>query len=323
MKNTLKYGKIMVSNTEKTEKQGKEVLDMPRKSDGGDFITRDLVREILPKREKNTHKGSYGRAVLLCGSEAYRGAAILAAESALRMGSGLVCLCSESVVISDCCIRLPEAIYTVSGEICKLKLSDFKRLTEGATAILIGCGTEKSEALGELIISILGEAGVPLVIDADGINSLALLNEKSIFALKNAKRQVVLTPHPAEMGRLLSMPVSTLQENRLKIAEKFAKENNVTLVLKGNKTIVTDGESLKIDGIGGPELAKGGSGDVLAGAITSFLSQGITPMNSAVAAVYLHSEAGRTLSDEYSEYGVCPSELPKQMAREIALLASK
>lgn len=296
---------------------------MPRKFDGRDYITSDIVREILPKRENNTHKGSYGRAVLLCGSEAYRGAAILATESALRMGSGLVCLCSESNVISDCSIRLPEAIYTDSDKICKLKLSKFKRLTENATAILIGCGTGKSEALGELIISILGKEGVPLVIDADGINSLALLNEKAIFALKKAKRQVVLTPHPAEMGRLLSLPASKIQENRLKIAEDFAKENNVTLILKGNKTIITDGITLKIDDIGGPELAKGGSGDVLAGGVVSFLSQGFSPINSAIIAVYLHSKAGKTLSDEYSTYGVCPSELPKQMAREIALLIAR
>ena len=299
-----------------------------KKENGSDslpfsFIEEKEIASILPKREKNSHKGSYGKALLLCGSEKYRGAAMLSLESALRTGVGIAYLCSEASVVRDCCVRLPEGIYRETSPICQLKLSQISDLTKEATAILIGCGCTFGERIGELIIHLLEKDGAPLVIDADGINSLSLFGASALSALKKAKRQVVLTPHPAEMGRLCSLSVNEIQNDRMRIAYEFSKEHNVTLVLKGNRSIVTNGEKILVDELGGPELAKGGSGDVLAGAVCSLLAQGKEPVSAAIAAVYLHSKSANALRKEYSEYGVCPSELPRQMAREIALITGR
>jgi NAD(P)H-hydrate epimerase len=299
-----------------------------KKENGSDslpfsFIDEKYVIPLLPKREKDSHKGSYGKALLLCGSEKYRGAAMLSLESALRTGVGIAYLCSEASVVRDACVRLPEGIYRETSPISKLKLSEISNLTTEANAILIGCGCTVSESLGELVIHLLEKEGAPLVIDADGINSLSLFGDLARSALKKAKRQVVLTPHPAEMGRLCSLSVNEIQNDRLRIAYEFAREHNLTLVLKGNRSIVTDGEKILVDELGGPELAKGGSGDVLAGAVCSLLAQGLTPVSAVGVATYLHSKAAKTLSKEFSEYGVCPSELPRQMAREIAIITGR
>ena len=282
-------------------------------------IDREMIKKLLPERKRNTHKGSYGKAVLFCGSEKYKGAAILATESALRTGAGLVTLCSEAGVISDCCIRLPEALYLKMPPTEKTEFSHIESASAGASSILIGSGSGQSENLALLIEMLIKSEGAPLVIDADGINSLSLLGKESLSELfKNAKRKTVLTPHPAEMARLTSLSVSDVQKSRLKISEDFAKKHNTVIVLKGASSIITDGTRTRIDTEGGPELAKGGSGDVLSGAIASFISQGFSLFDAATVAVYLHSRAGKTLSSEFSSYGVCPSELPLQMSREIS-----
>ena len=281
-------------------------------------IDREMIKKLLPERKKNTHKGTYGKTVLFCGCEKYRGAAFLATESALRTGSGLTVLCSEESVIRDCCIRLPEGLYVKMPPSEEMNFSQAESASAGASAILIGSGSSQSENLSSLIQALIKSEGVPLVIDADGINSLSLLGKEGLFELfKNAKRKTVLTPHPAEMARLTSLSVSDVQSDRLRTAEKFAQEHNTVVVLKGASTIITDGVNTRIDIEGGPELAKGGSGDVLSGAIASFVSQALSPFDAATAAVYLHSCAGKALASELSAYGVCPSELPIQMSREI------
>ena len=281
-------------------------------------IDRDMIKKLLPERKRNTHKGTYGKTVLFCGSDKYRGAAILATESALRTGSGLTALCSEESVIRDCCVRLPEGIYVKMPPSFEMTLSQTEDASVGASAILIGSGSGQSENLSALIQTLIKSEGAPLIIDADGINSISLLGKDGLSELfKSAKRKTLLTPHPAEMARLSSLSVHDVQSNRLEIAEAFASEHNTTVVLKGASTVITDGVNTRIDIKGGPELAKGGSGDVLAGAIASFASQGFSLFDAATVAVYLHSCAGKALADEFSSYGVCPSELPRQISREI------
>ena len=284
-------------------------------------VDREMIKKLLPERKRNTHKGSYGKTTLFCGSEKYRGAAILATESALRTGVGLVTLCSEAGVIRDCCIRLPEALYVKMPPIEKIEPSQIESAAKDASSILIGSGSMQSENLASLIEILIKSEGAPLIIDADGINSLSLLGKDALYELfRGAKRKTVLTPHPAEMARLVSLSVSDVQKSRLKISEEFAKKHNTVIVLKGASSIITDGERTRIDTEGGPELAKGGSGDVLSGAIASFIAQGFSVFDAATVAVYLHSRAGKSLSSEFSSYGVCPSELPLQMSREISMI---
>ncbi len=278
-----------------------------------DFVTDDeLVRGLMKKRERNTHKGTYGNMYALCGSDKYRGAAALACHSALRMGAGIVRLFSTQSVCDACVGQLPEVIYTpVTSETDSTSLlSELDR----ASAILVGCGCGISKELYRIVYSLLLHEGCPLVLDADALNTLA---EFGIEVLSNAKRQVIVTPHPAEMARLCAVSVADVQKNRINTAKEFSLKYGVVTVLKGASTIVTDGERVAIDVEGTPALAKGGSGDVLAGAIASLLSQGFDAFYSSATAVYLHSLAGVDCSREHSEYGVRAADLPCAMARAL------
>ena len=278
-----------------------------------DFVTdSDTVRGLLKKRERNTHKGAYGNMYALCGSDKYRGAAALACHSALRMGAGIVRLFSDPSVCDACVGELPEVIYSpVTSETDANLLS---RELDRASAILVGCGCGVGKELYRIVYSLLSREGCPLVLDADALNTLA---ELGVDALTSAKRQVIVTPHPTEMARLCAISTADVQKNRINIAKEFSRKYGVITVLKGASTVVTDGERVAIDIEGTPALAKGGSGDVLAGALASLLSQGFDAFYSSAVAVYLHSLAGADCSREYSEYGVRASDLPCAMARAL------
>ncbi len=264
------------------------------------------VRRMLGHRPQNSHKGSFGTALLYCGSELYRGAAVLAVGGALRMGAGLCAIASETSVAQQVLAAYPEAV-------CK----DQNASSEGASAILCGCGLGVTEKTSALVRDLLTQSGVPLVLDADALNALAAMPDRNAL-LKNATRKVVLTPHPLEFARLTGLSVGQVQADRLSLARKYAEQNGVTLVLKGAGTVVAVGDGrVFINRSGSSALAKGGSGDVLAGAITGLLAQGINAPDAAVIAVYLHGKAGDALAAEHSEYGVLPHELPRQMAREL------
>ena len=269
-------------------------------------VTEKDVAGLLGKRPQNSHKGTFGTAHLYCGSDAYRGAAVLAVGGALRMGAGLVAICAGASVQSAVLSAYPEAI-----------VKDRDAGDTSCSAVLIGCGLGLCEENEVLLRRLLNTEGAPLVIDADGINALAALPDKGAL-LKNAKRQVVLTPHPLEFARLTDSDIGEVQANRLPLAEAFAKEHGVTLVLKGAGTVIASADGVAINQSGSSALAKGGSGDVLAGAVTGLLAQGISPFHAAAVAVYLHGRAGDRLSAQYSEYGVLPHELPLQMAEELA-----
>ena len=160
-----------------------------------------------------------------------------------------------------------------------------------------------------------------MIIDADAINSIA--KYKNARILKNAKRKIILTPHPAEFSRLSGIPVSDIQANRLSVAISFAKDHGVILVLKGARTVVTDGDMTYINSSGSSALAKAGSGDVLSGLIASTTAYFNDPLEATAFSVYVHGLAADILSDEYSKYGVRPSELPKiisKIFREIEII---
>ncbi len=276
---------------------------------GHHTLTSDTVRGLLPKRGENTHKGSYGHLLLLTGSRAYRGAAHLAARGALRMGAGLITLAADESVLAGVLPTLPELILVPLSEDTPLPTE----ATRGKSAILIGSGSGATAALGERLQALLFSDGGPLVIDADALTVLA--ERLGVATLKSAKRKVILTPHPGEMARLLGTDVAAVQADRLNLSRRFAAEHGVTLVLKGAGTVVAEGERFSINTSGTPALAKGGSGDVLAGAIASLLAAGAAPFEASSLAVWLHGAAGERLAAVYSEAGVRPYELADEMAR--------
>ncbi len=303
-------------------------LGIPEKLIGEKFkfryhmIDGDWVHRSLPVREENSSKGTFGKLLLITGSEKYRGAAHLTAEAALRGGVGLVTFLGCREVISELSQKYPEMIYkekNIDNSITDEDISEICKLSASHSATLVGSGSDNTEGLRSLVKSLLSSEGTPLILDADAINALASDGTDGILALKKAKRTVVLTPHPLEFSRLSLSDVASVQLHRLGAAEKFAAENKVILVLKGAGTIITNGKEVYINVSGSSSLAKAGSGDVLAGLLAALVAQNkCAPETASALAVYFHAMAGQTLAGEFSTYGVTPSDLPKEMARQIA-----
>lgn len=266
------------------------------------------IRALLPKRPSDGNKGTFGRVLLVCGSDNMRGAAALSALGALRCGAGLVTVASTKQCIDALSANLYEPIFLDREK------EDILAAAERAQAVGIGCGCGKIRETFTSVKTLLAvKTAVPLVIDADGINALA----SNTALLQSATRPVILTPHPLEFSRLTGKTVDEIQSDREGFAKAFAAEYGVTLLLKGKNTVITDGTTVHINITGNTALAKGGSGDVLTGMLCAFLAEGCAPLDAAILAASLHGLAGERLSETYSEYGVLASEIPAMAAKII------
>lgn len=272
-----------------------------------------LIRELLPVRRRESHKGDYGRVLLLCGSEGMTGAARLAAQGALRTGSGLVYL------------GVPEKIYPIiaagagselvfplacdaAGRLSMAALPQITKRLEDMDAVLLGPGLGRSEELSRLTAAVLSACRVPLVLDADGINAIA----PHIDVLRGCACPVLLTPHDGEFLRLGGDPRAA---DRTAEALRLAERTHSVLLLKGSRTIITDGLNVYVNQTGNPGLATGGSGDVLAGMLVSLLGQHIMPLEAAAAAAWLHGAAADAAVRELGEYGLLPEDLMLHIPR--------
>ena len=278
------------------------------------FSYKAIDKPLFKKRLKNSHKGTYGTALLINGSYGMAGAAMLSAKAALRSGAGIVkCVVCENIY-SAVTSFLPEAVciptpHTKDGQLSYTHV-DINDLQKNASALLFGCGVGVSNSTEKLLEKIIKNVKIPLVIDADGINLLS----KSIELLKESKAPIILTPHPKEMSRLCKKSVSEIEENRIEISRNFAKENNVIVVLKGANTVVAlqNGEIL-INTHGNSGMATAGSGDVLSGIIVSLLAQGYSPEFSAIAGVYNHSIAGDKAVMKRSKHSLIASDIIEEL----------
>ncbi|CAB1244471.1 ADP-dependent (S)-NAD(P)H-hydrate dehydratase,NAD(P)H-hydrate epimerase [Ruminococcaceae bacterium BL-6] len=275
----------------------------------------ETVRSLFAPRAQNTNKGTYGTLLALCGSPGMAGAAVLSAAAALRCGAGLVNVALPKEIYPVAASYLPEPVYTLleTGRDGALTARSRKKLGDAllkATACLVGCGLGAGMEERALVRRLTGAVSVPLIVDADGINILA----RNIDILKTARVPVVLTPHPGEMARLIHSDARSVQSYRLRCARDFAREHGVVLVLKGSGTIVAapDGRVF-LNPTGNPGMAKGGSGDVLAGMIASFAAQGIDPVLAAVCGVYLHGLAGDRCAKRFSQRAMLPSDLVREL----------
>ena len=212
-----------------------------------EYITQDFVKNVLPKRKRESNKSTFGRVLLVCGSDSMRGAAALAARGALRLGAGLVTLASAKSVIDTLSASLCEPIYL------DVESGDLFKTAEKMQVIGLGCGLGTGETTAAWTAKFLSSAGAPLILDADGINVL----EGHAHLLHQAKRPVLLTPHPLEFSRLSGLTVKAIQADRAHIARTFAAEYGITLLLKGANTVVTDGKTTLINPTGSSALAKG------------------------------------------------------------------
>ena len=267
------------------------------------------INAVLPKRKENTHKGSYGRLLMYCGNPNMTGAAVLAATAALRSGAGLVNIAKDKETLGILQTRLTEPVFSPLSDNSE---EEMLLLADKASAILIGCGMGKAENDRKTLYSLIKNANCNLIIDADGIN---LLCENTLI-LREAKKIPILTPHPLEFARLIGKTSGEVQKDRINLAKSFAESYGCIVVLKGAATVIASPDSLlAINTTGNPGLAKGGSGDVLAGLIASLVCQGIGCFESAVIGAYLHGKAADNLKEEISEYGLLPSDLPLAIAK--------
>jgi NAD(P)H-hydrate epimerase len=258
-----------------------------------------MSRIKFPKRRPATHKGDYGRALIVAGSPGMIGAAVLASRGALRIGAGLTYLAVPKELVNFVNCMTPEVITLPFEKINNIK----------PDAIAIGPGLGQGSGVKKLLRSVFGVL-CSVVIDADGLNVLA----KNSKLLKNKKARIVLTPHPGEMSRLINKSVEYIQKNRVAVAKEAAKRFNCLVVLKGNKTVIAkpSGETF-VNRTGNPGMATGGVGDVLTGMIAGLLAQGFSPWNAAVAGVYLHGLAGDLAAKEKGEYGMIASDLVEKI----------
>ena len=268
----------------------------------------------LPKRPADSHKGSYGKLLIIAGSRGMIGAGCLAAKAALRSGCGLVYLAmpetaqkiAASQVLGALTIPLPET------EESTISLKAYDKILENFTdkdciAIGPGLGThaETIELVNKLLMT---ELKAPVVIDADGLNALSQNTE----TLRKASEinKIVITPHPGEFARLTNQTVSEIQADRELAANNFARDfADLTLILKGHKTIVRQNEKNYVNSTGNAGLAKGGSGDVLTGLLAGFITQGMSNFEASVLAVCLHGVAAEIASEELTQYCMTAEDL--------------
>lgn len=262
------------------------------------------VKTMLPKRRPNSHKGDYGKALIIAGSRGMAGAAYLAALAAYRTGAGLVQIYTPEENRTILQTLLPEAIircYDFFDE------KELLRLLNWADVVSIGSGLGTSDKSRRILQTTLENVQVPCVVDADGLNLLA---EHSRYLSRLPHDQFVFTPHMKEMSRIVKKPVEELQRNRMEILTQFTGEARITCVLKDARTcICRQGEHPYVNLSGNAAMAKAGSGDVLAGVITGLIAQGMTCFDGAVLGVYLHGLAGEAAREEKGIYSVLARDL--------------
>lgn len=269
------------------------------------------VLDILPDRKPDSHKGNYGRVLLLCGSMGYTGAAALAAMGALRSGAGLVYLGVPSCIYEIEAIKLTEAIvFPLSDEDGSLSVEaipEILKKSEQMDAVLIGPGLGNNKSTFTVIKTILAHYSGPVVLDADGINVLA----GHIDILRDRTGVTILTPHDGEFSRI----GGDLHADRIEASAAFARENGIILLRKGHHSIITDGGNCYRNVTGNPGMAVGGSGDILAGMLVSLIGQGIAPIKAAACAAWLHGAAGDLCSKELGQYGMLPTDMLNVLPR--------
>jgi ADP-dependent NAD(P)H-hydrate dehydratase / NAD(P)H-hydrate epimerase len=283
-----------------------------------ELLTKDKVSPLIPQRPRYSHKGNYGHVLIVAGSKGKTGAAIMAAKACLRSGAGLVTLgipksladVFQSRVTEEMILALPDKGDGTLSQRASRVILNF--LNERATTLAIGPGIGISSDTKKLMDILIKTSTTPMLIDADGINSLK--GERAIFS--KLKAPIILTPHPGEMARLLgkqkgvSVKTQDIERNRINVPVSFAKETGTYLVLKGVPTIIAGPDGMAyINSTGNPGMASAGTGDVLTGMISAFLSQGLSPTHASILGVYMHGFAGDSAAAEKGEHPLIATDI--------------
>ena len=280
-------------------------------------LSASFVRSVLPERPPDAHKGTFGTLLVVAGSTQYPGAPCFAAQAALRSGVGIVTLAAPKTITTGCIGRLLEPTYlplpeTAAGQIAAAEaLPLLTPRLNGFQAVLLGCGLGLSEDSEALVCGLLEQVETPLILDADGINCAA--RHIDILKARRAagRGALVLTPHWMEMARLCDCALEEVRADPVGVAAKAAAQFGATVVLKSAETLIarSDGRMLALRDAANPGLAKGGSGDLLAGITGSLCAQGVDPPDAACAAVWLHSRAGFSALRSLPAISLLPSDV--------------
>lgn len=264
------------------------------------------IKNFYPVRRRNSHKGTYGTAQLVVGSDKYIGAAALAAEAALKSGCGYVKVCTSDKVKQALAAKIPQSIFSDSVDY-------------SAQAIAAGCGCGVSKGLYSFIVSLLNDYTGTLIIDADGLNTLA---KYGIEILLKKKCRVILTPHVKEFSRLTGLDTEKIISDPMAEANNLALKYGVTVLLKSSASVLTDGERCVILHRGNSALSKGGSGDLLTGLICGTAARGVDGFYAAAAASYTLGMTAEICSAERTEYCVTAKDLIKNLHIAVRQLTS-
>ena len=293
------------------------------------LLTRHSMRELVTPRVPESHKGDYGRVLIVAGSRGKTGAAHLAAVGALRSGAGLVTVATpascQAVVATMGPEYMTEAIGEIAGspgESAGIDPDDVERVLEMARDVIaVGPGLGQASATRRFITALVDRATMPLVIDADGLNAFS---ENPDRLAGREGRDVIITPHPGEMARLVGMSTDEVQASRLEIARNFAVAHHVYVVLKGHRTLIaTPDERTFINPTGNPGMATGGTGDVLTGMIAAWLAQLLDAEAACKVAVYLHGMAGDLAEADEGEVAMTSTDLAGHIGDAILELTAR
>ncbi|MBQ3528023.1 MAG: NAD(P)H-hydrate dehydratase [Clostridia bacterium] len=251
---------------------------------------------LIPRRKRDSHKGDYGRVLVIAGSIGMSGAAYLCACAAYRTGAGIVEILTVEENRTILQGLLPEAIITTYSQ-NSLDVSTVISAIERANIIVMGPGIGTGTASKVIVKEVYENCTSPLIVDADALNITASENLSYPTDVP-----VIVTPHPGELSRLTGRSVKALSEDSWNSAIEYARNNDIICVSKFARTVITDGENIFINMSGGPSLSKGGSGDVLAGIIAGMLCNGLSPIGAASIGAYVHGKSGDLAADKFGDY---------------------
>lgn len=278
-----------------------------------ELLTPSWVGRRLPPRPLDSHKGTFGHALVVAGSRNYVGAAYLASQGALRSGAGLVTLATPNSVYTIAASKLTEVIHLplpedddgrIHPDAAELILANIDRYS----ALLVGCGLGWSSGTAKFVEQLLlnGREGLPTVVDADGLNILSQFTEW----WQRIAGPATVTPHPGELATLTATKTSVVQSSRIDTARHWAAKWNVTVALKGAHTLIGEPDGMvRISPFANPGLASGGTGDLLSGVIVGLMAQGLVPGDAACCAVYLHGHVAETVWERLGDAGLIASDL--------------
>jgi len=276
------------------------------------LITACDFAPLIAPRPAASNKGNFGHVLVIGGSLGKAGAAAMAGMAALRAGAGLSTVATPKSVLATVAGFHPEIMTepldeTAQGSIARGALARIENLAAGKTVVAVGPGISRVPETSEAVQEIVGKYQTPLVLDADGLNAFAGQAGK----LNGDGRSLVITPHPGEMARLTGSSVSAIQRDRINTARSFASEHELTVVLKGHRTLVSiPNGDVWVNTTGNPGMSTGGTGDILTGMVAGFLAQNPERVTEAViAAVYLHGLAGDVARESMGEHSLVATDL--------------